>query len=385
MTGAMSTEFGVYVHWPFCAAKCPYCDFNSHVRHGGVDQAEFAVAYETEIAHMAALSPNRTVKSVFFGGGTPSLMEPQTVATILDAIARHWHLSNQVEISLEANPSSVEAGRFKDYRSAGVNRVSLGVQALNDRDLKFLGRLHDVKEARKAVELARKIFPRLSFDMIYARPDQTIGDWTKELESAIDLAADHLSLYQLTIERETPFWNLRKAGKLTPPDSEQAAQLFEVTQEITSARGIPAYEISNHAVSGSECRHNMLYWRNGDYAGIGPGAHGRLTTNVGKHATATQKHPETWMQLVKRQGHGIVENEVLTREAVGDEFLLMQARLREGFDPQEFSSLTGQVLNNKRINDLIDHNMVEWLDSGYLRVTSEGWLVLDAVIADLAA
>ncbi len=377
--------FGVYVHWPFCATKCPYCDFNSHVRHRGVDQYQFAAAYEKEIAHLAALAPNRTVTSIFFGGGTPSLMEPETVATILDAVSSHWHLPDDAEISLEANPSSVEAGRFREYRAVGINRVSLGVQALNDRDLKFLGRLHNVEEARTAIELARKIFPRLSFDLIYARPDQTVADWENELNGAIDFAADHFSFYQLTIEQETPFWSLRKSGKLILPDIEQAAQLYEVTQEIAARRGIPAYEISNHAKQGAECRHNLLYWRNGDYAGIGAGAHGRITTNHGKHALATERIPEQWLQSVESFGHGIVTDETMTSEAVGDEFLLMQSRLREGFDPQVFTQLTGQSLSEERINDLVFHNMVEWLDNGFLRVTAEGWLVLDAVVADLAA
>jgi oxygen-independent coproporphyrinogen-3 oxidase len=377
--------FGVYVHWPFCAAKCPYCDFNSHVRHQPIDQQRFVAAYEMEIAHMAALSPNRTITSVFFGGGTPSLMQPQTVDAIINAIGRHWHLPKGAEITLEANPSSVEAERFRGYRSAGVNRVSLGVQALNDRDLKFLGRLHNVAEARTAIDLARKIFPRLSFDLIYARPDQTVDAWESELNEAIDMAADHLSLYQLTIEQETPFWNLRASGKLTPPNSEQSALLYEATQEITAGRGIPAYEISNHARAGAECQHNLVYWRNGDYAGIGAGAHGRITTNEGKLALSCEMHPETWCEAVEARGHGIINEELLTDEAVGDEFLLMQSRLRAGFDPEGFRRIAGHSLDPQRIADLISHGMVEWLDNGFLRVTSEGWLVLDAVIADLAA
>ncbi len=377
--------FGVYIHWPFCSTKCPYCDFNSHVRHDGVDQSRFVAAYKREIAHMAALAPNRTVTSVFFGGGTPSLMEPKTVAAILNTISSHWHLPDDAEITLEANPSSVEAEHFSDYRASGINRASLGVQALNDRDLNFLGRMHNVEEARAAIELARKTFPRLSFDMIYARPGQTLADWENELNSAIDFTADHLSLYQLTIEQETPFWNLRQSGKLVPPDTEQAAQLYEVTQEITAKRGMPAYEISNHAKPGAECHHNTLYWRNGDYAGIGAGAHGRITTNQGKHALATERNPERWLQSVESSGHGIVTDETMTIEAVGDEFLLMQSRLREGFDPNVFTQLTGQPLSEERIKDLVSHNMVEWLDNGFLRVTAEGWLVLDAVVADLAA
>ncbi len=377
--------FGVYIHWPFCAAKCPYCDFNSHVRHGGVDQKRFVAAYLRELAHMASLAPNRTVTSVFFGGGTPSLMEPETVGAILDSISGHWHLPDEVEITLEANPSSVEARRFQGYRKAGVNRVSLGVQALNDVDLQFLGRLHNVAEARSAIDLARSIFPRLSFDMIYARPDQTINDWEKELNEAIDLSADHLSLYQLTIEEGTPFWNLRQAGKLTPPETEQAALLYEATQEITASRGLPAYEISNHAIPGAECRHNLVYWRYGEYACIGAGAHGRLLANDGRHALACEAHPETWLSSVESIGHGLLVDEVLTSEDTSDEFLLMHCRLREGFHPDRYFELTGRPLNQQRIDDLVSHDMMEYLDNGNLRVTSTGWLVLDAVVADLAA
>ena len=377
--------FGIYIHWPFCAAKCPYCDFNSHVRHKPVDQKLFVEAYLKELDHMAALAPNRTVTSIFFGGGTPSLMEPETVATLLDAIANHWHLPDNTEITLEANPSSVEAGRFRGYRSAGVNRVSLGVQSLDDEQLKFLGRLHNVDEAKRAIELARNTFPRLSFDVIYARPDQTVDQWEQELNQAIDLSADHLSLYQLTIEQETPFWDLRERGKLKPAPTEQAALLYEATQEITAARGIPAYEISNHAVPGAECRHNLTYWRYGDYVGIGAGAHGRLTANDGKHAIICEKHPETWAGLVEKNGHGIILDEVLTLEAMGDEFLLMQARIKEGFDPARFFQITGNEINPEQIKALISYGMIEWLDNGNLRATQRGWLVLDAVIADLAA
>ena len=377
--------FGIYIHWPFCAAKCPYCDFNSHVRHRPIDQSVFLRAYLKELEHMASLAPNRTVTSIFFGGGTPSLMEPKTVATILDAIASHWHMEEDCEISLEANPSSVEADRFRGYRTAGVNRVSLGVQSLDDAQLKFLGRLHNVDEAKRAIEIARETFPRLSFDLIYARPDQTIEQWELELNQAIDLSADHLSLYQLTIEQETPFWDLRARGKLKPPATEQAAQLYEVTQEITAARGLPAYEISNHAVPGAECRHNLTYWRYGDYVGIGAGAHGRITGNDGKHALACEKHPETWAELVARNGHGIILDETLTLEAMGDEFLLMQARVKEGFDPKRFQEITGNEINPDQIKALISYGMIEWLDNGHLRATQQGWLVLDAVIADLAA
>ncbi len=384
-TSPTNPGFGIYIHWPFCTAKCPYCDFNSHVRHKKVDQQRFVEAYLKEMAFMAALAPNRTVTSVFFGGGTPSLMLPETVDTILQAIAGHWHMPDEVEITLEANPSSVEARRFNGYRAAGVNRVSLGVQSLDDEQLKFLGRLHNAQEARRAIELARETFPRLSFDLIYARPDQTIEQWEAELNAAIDLSADHLSLYQLTIEQETPFWNLREAGKLIPPGNDHAALLYEATQEITSGRGLPAYEISNHAKEGAECRHNLVYWRYDDYVGIGAGAHGRLTTNEGKRATECEKHPETWTGRVEKTGHGMINNELLTLEEMGDELLLNQLRLREGFDPARYEKIAGKELNPERIDDLIGYGMVEWLDGDKLRATSKGWLVLDAVIADLAA
>ena len=287
--------FGLYVHWPFCAAKCPYCDFNSHVRHQPVDQPRFVSAFLREMEEMRRLSGPKTVTSIFLGGGTPSLMDPATVGAILDGIARQWHVPDGIEITMEANPSSVEATRFRGYRAAGVNRASLGVQALNDPDLKFLGRLHDVEDALKAIRLAREIFPRMSFDLIYARPHQTVEAWEKELRQAISYAVDHLSLYQLTIEEGTAFFGLHKAGKFIVPDEEQAALLYEATQEITGSEGLPAYEVSNHARPGAESRHNLTYWRYGDYAGIGPGAHGRLTRGRDKLATATERNPEGWL------------------------------------------------------------------------------------------
>ena len=380
-----SPGFGIYVHWPFCAAKCPYCDFNSHVRHNAPDQATFAAAYEAEIAHMASMQPGQTVTSIFFGGGTPSLMEPETVARILEAIQRHWNIADVIEITLEANPTSVEANRFRGYRHAGVNRVSLGVQSLDDTQLKFLGRQHSAKEAVAAVELAREIFPRLSFDLIYARPDQTLESWKQELESAIRLSADHLSLYQLTIEQGTPFFDLHKRGKISIPEPEQAAQLYELTQEITQAHNLPAYEISNHANPGCESRHNLTYWRFGLWAGIGPGAHGRLAMNDGRHATSTQRHPETWLQQVQQKGHGLVEDDLLSLEDSADEMLLMGMRLNEGIDLRRFETECKEPLDPLRIKDLVKHGMVERLGEHYLRATPRGALVLDAVIADLAS
>jgi putative oxygen-independent coproporphyrinogen III oxidase len=377
--------FAVYVHWPFCASKCPYCDFNSHVRHQPVDQERFVRAFAREIAHMAAQTPGRSVTSVFFGGGTPSLMRPQTVGAILDAIGTAWTVEAGAEITLEANPTSVEAERFKGYREAGVNRVSLGVQALNDHDLRRLGRLHSAAEALAAVKVAAAIFERSSFDLIYARPHQTPQAWRAELEQAIGHAAEHLSLYQLTIEPGTWFERLHKAGKLVVPDEEEGRVLYEVTQEICEAHGLPAYEISNHARAGAESRHNLVYWRYGEYVGVGPGAHGRLVTGNARLATVTEKHPETWLERVEREGHGIIEEEVLSAEAEGDEFLLMGLRLKEGIDPARYAAFTGRPLDEARIRTLEGHGFLARGVDNRLAVTREGFPVLDAVVADLAA
>ncbi|HEY5080962.1 MAG TPA: radical SAM family heme chaperone HemW [Bauldia sp.] len=381
--------FGVYVHWPFCAAKCPYCDFNSHVRHAPPDQARFAAAFVREIARTAERAPGRTVTSIFLGGGTPSLMEPRTVATVLDAVAAHWPVAANAEVTMEANPSSVEAERFRGYRAAGVNRISLGVQALNDKDLKFLGRLHNAEEALRAIDIARATFPRLSFDLIYARPGQTPAEWEAELQRALTLAADHLSLYQLTIEQGTPFYALRNAGKLKPSDDELAADLYAVTQSVCDAAGMPAYEISNHAVPGAESRHNLVYWRYGEYAGIGPGAHGRLKLADGRHATAAERVPEAWLEKVESWGDGLVVDDLLTPEEEGDELLLMGLRLAEGIDLTRYRSFAGRSLDEARLTELVAHGMVERAGvagSGErLRATRAGFFVLDAVVADLAA
>jgi oxygen-independent coproporphyrinogen-3 oxidase len=377
--------FAVYVHWPFCAAKCPYCDFNSHVRHQPVDQARFAEAFATEIAMTADRTGRRDVASIFLGGGTPSLMEPATVGKVLDAAAKHWNLAADAEITMEANPSSVEAERFRGYRAAGVNRVSLGVQALDDRELRFLGRLHNVEEAYRAIEIARATFPRLSFDLIYARPGQTPEAWAAELKQAIGRAADHLSLYQLTIEDGTPFANLYAAGKLKVPDPDQAADLYAVTQEICDAAGMPAYEVSNHARPGAECRHNLVYWRYGEYAGIGPGAHGRLRLHDGRHATSTERLPEAWLARVEARGDGLVVDDILTQEEEGDEMLLMGLRLAEGIDVARYQRLAGRALDPAQVADLVAHGMVERTLAGRVRATRAGFFVLDAVVADLAA
>ena len=382
---SLTSPFAVYVHWPFCLSKCPYCDFNSHVRHGGVDEARFLRAYETEIAATAARVPGRTVSSIFFGGGTPSLMQPSTVQTILDCIGKHWSVAPNVEVTLEANPTSVEATRFRGYRAAGVNRVSLGVQALDDAALKELGRLHTAQEALDAVAVARSIFGRYSFDMIYARPQQSLDAWAAELKRAIAEAAEHLSLYQLTIEPDTPFFGLHKAGKLTVPDEDLARDLYDLTQSICSAAGLPAYEISNHARPGAECRHNLVYWRGHDYAGVGPGAHGRLTIDGRRVATATEKRPEAWLMRVEETGTGFTVDEKLTSGETADEYLLMGLRLAEGIDTARYSALSGRDLDPKRISILREEGAVETTTDGRLRVTKSGFPLLDAVVADLAA
>jgi oxygen-independent coproporphyrinogen-3 oxidase len=377
--------FGVYIHWPFCQAKCPYCDFNSHVRRAGIDEARYVAAFAREIAHMAALAPGRTVGSVFFGGGTPSLMKPGTVGAILDAIGRHWPVVADCEVTLEANPTSVEAGRFAGYRAAGVNRVSLGVQSLVEADLKALGRLHTVGEALVAVGIAAKLFERFSFDLIYARPGQTPDAWREELVEALAHAPTHLSLYQLTIEPGTAYAALHAAGKLHVPDADHARELYDVTQDICSKFGMPAYEVSNHARPGEECRHNLLYWRYGEYAGIGPGAHGRLVTARGRRAFVSERAPEAWLDYVERDGHGIITEEALAREDEADEFLLMGLRLREGIDPKRFESLAGRRFDHARIADLAREGLIETCPDGRLRVAPAGFPVLDAIVADLAA
>ncbi len=360
MSAADPTPFGVYIHWPFCLSKCPYCDFNSHVRHVAIDETRYVAAFAAEIAATAARAPGRTVSTIFFGGGTPSLMQPQTVAAILDTVARHWRLAPDVEITLEANPSSVEATRFRGYRAAGVNRVSLGVQSLDDAVLKQLGRLHTVREALDAVAVARGIFERYSFDLIYARPGQSVAAWRAELSRAIAEAAEHLSLYQLTIEPDTPFAALHAGGKLVLPDS-------------------------NHARPGAECKHNLVYWRGEEYAGVGPGAHGRLDIEGIRHATATEKRPEAWLMRVEALGHGVTTDDPLSRDEQADEFLLMGLRLTEGIDPGRYAALAGRPLDTQRIASLVGHGFVETTAEGRLRVTRSGFPVLDAVVADLAA
>ncbi|MFN3746041.1 MAG: radical SAM family heme chaperone HemW [Hyphomicrobiaceae bacterium] len=377
--------FGVYIHWPFCASKCPYCDFNSHVRMAGTDEPRFAAAFRREVAHMAALARSRTVTSIFLGGGTPSLMKPETVGGILDAIAGAWPVARDAEITLEANPSSVEADRFTGYRAAGVNRVSLGVQALNDGDLKALGRLHSVAEARRAIDIAARTFERYSFDLIYARPGQTPEVWRAELAEALSVVRDHLSLYQLTIEEGTPFAGLHRAGKLAVPAPEVADELYGITQALTEAAGIPAYEISNHARPGAESRHNLTYWRYGEYAGVGPGAHGRLVINGQRRALMTERRPESWAASVEQHGHAIVEDAPLAPAEEADEMLLMGLRLAEGIDLRRLQALGGVRPSPGAIERLERLALLERRAPDHLVATRAGRFVLNELVLQLSA
>ncbi|MBL6938969.1 MAG: coproporphyrinogen III oxidase [Alphaproteobacteria bacterium] len=378
------TGFGIYVHWPFCAAKCPYCDFNSHVRTQ-IDESGWidAVVRELEWTAEQQGAARPIVETVFFGGGTPSLMQGTSVARTLDTIARLWRTANDVEVTLESNPASADATRFADYRAAGVNRLSLGVQALNDADLKMLGRLHNVAEAKEALALAMRIFDRVSLDLIYARPDQSLDQWRAELTEALAFGTDHLSLYQLTIEPATPFATLYKTGALHIPDEDRAAGLFELTQEMSEAAGRPAYEISNHAKPGSEARHNLLYWRYGSYAGVGPGAHGRLDLGGKRIATQTERLPERWRDIVSRQGHGLIEQTEIWTEDAAREHLLMNLRLAEGLDLAAYKARWGTAPNPRHIALLQEDGLVR-LEGSRLVATPRGRLLLNSVIAALA-
>lgn len=378
---------GVYIHWPFCRSKCPYCDFNSHARDG-VDQARWRNALLAELDYWADATEGRTVASIFFGGGTPSLMPPDTVAALIDRARRRWTVSPDAEITLEANPTSVEAENFAALAAAGVNRVSLGVQALNDADLKFLGRRHSPREALDAVAVARKHFARVNFDLIYARPGQSVEAWRAELQQALAGAGEHLSVYQLTIEKQTAFEGAYRRGDFVLPDEDTSAALYETTQEILAAAGLPAYEISNHARPGAESRHNLVYWRYGDYVGIGPGAHGRPRVGAEKLATRQHRAPEIWLEQVERQGHATTERRVLPPEEQAQEALLMGLRLTHGIDAARFREATGTALDDaldaRGLADMIEGGFVA-RDEKTLRATREGLLRLNAVLAKLAA
>ena len=330
-SGASANPLAIYIHWPFCQSKCPYCDFNSYARRT-ISEEQYLEAALSELDHYAAETRGRPLSSIFFGGGTPSLMMPHTVGDLLDKIAALWPVESACEITLEANPSSVESDRFEGYRIAGVNRVSLGVQSLSDEQLRFLGRLHTAAEARQALEVAGGHFERMSFDLIYARPGQTEFEWRSELREALALARGHLSLYQLTIEPETAFFDLYRRGKLRVPGPDLSADLYTLTQEMCEAAGLPAYEVSNHAAPGQESRHNLIYWRYGDYLGIGPGAHGRLTVGARKYATAAEKAPAAWYAKVNECGSGCEEHFELHSRQQAEEAVLMGLRLREGLD-----------------------------------------------------
>jgi putative oxygen-independent coproporphyrinogen III oxidase len=376
--------FGIYVHWPFCAAKCPYCDFNSHVR-SQIDDLGWVSGILRELQFVAELQgvSRPAVETIFFGGGTPSLMRGQSVAKVLDTIAKLWPMAPDVEITLESNPASADAERFRDYRNAGVNRLSLGVQALSDADLRALGRLHNVAEAKAALRLATGCFDRVSLDLIYARPTQTIAQWRSELSEALAFGTDHLSLYQLTIEPATPFATLARTGALTIPDDDTAAALYEVTQELTDAAGIPAYEISNHARSGAECRHNQLYWRYGDYAGVGPGAHGRFTLSGRRMALSSERLPERWRAKIDVQGHAFVEHFEVTRQDAAREHLLMNLRLTEGIELTRYESRWKTSLDRQRMAALEEEGLLQ-VRNGHVAATQSGRLVLNSLIAALA-
>jgi oxygen-independent coproporphyrinogen-3 oxidase len=376
--------FGIYIHWPFCQAKCPYCDFNSHVT-ARIDSARWMSSYLSEIRRLAPETEGRTVRSVFFGGGTPSLMEPELVDAVLAEVRRHWRVANDWEVTLEANPSSSDAARFRGYRQAGVNRLSMGFQALNDADLKQLGRLHTVAEAEAAFAIARGCFERVSFDLIYARQEQTIAAWEAELQRAIALSPDHLSLYQLTIEDGTAFGDRFARGKLRGlPNESLAADMFARTQEICEAAGMPAYEVSNHCRPGQESQHNLIYWRYGDYLGIGPGAHGRISHGGSRSATESHRAPGKWLEEVETRGVGESVRVVLSQAESADEHLLMGLRLTEGIDMARHARLAGRPLDPERIAFLQSLGAVR-IQNGRLATTAEGRLVLNAVLRELTA
>jgi oxygen-independent coproporphyrinogen-3 oxidase len=378
---ANSGDLALYVHWPFCVSKCPYCDFNSHVR-ASIDQLAWRNALLADLAHEARLLPGRRLTSIFFGGGTPSLVDPRTVEALIEAANTHWPAADDLEITLEANPNSVEAARFRDLADAGVNRVSLGLQSLDDEALRFLGRAHSVAEGLAALGIAQAVFPRVSFDLIYALPGDDEARWSASLERALGFGTGHLSLYQLTLEPGTRFAALHAAGKLHPLDADHAAALYELTTERTAAAGIPPYEISNHARPGEESRHNLTYWRYGDYAGVGPGAHGR---RLGLR-TARHRKPENFLSAVARNGHGIAEEAALSPQEAADEALVMGLRLSTGIDAEALAGRVGveSLVDWRKVDRLVASGHLE-RDPGRLATTVAGRLLLDSVLAEIAA
>ena len=377
--------FGLYVHWPFCQSKCPYCDFNSHVREK-IDQSRWTTGLLAEIEYFAANADGRPLDTIFFGGGTPSLMNPETIATVIETARKAWSFSNDIEITMEANPSSVEASRFAEYANAGVNRVSLGVQSLSDKALKFLGRQHSAEDAIKAIEIASSNFSRWSVDLIYALPGQSLRAWETELETVLSFASTHLSAYQLTIEPGTAFHGAHSRGLFEMPEEELAGQLFEETQSIMASKGLENYEISNHAQPGEEARHNLIYWRGGSWVGVGPGAHGRLDICGQRTALRQVRSPEAWISKVEGSGHGIAESQTLDSHDIGRENLMMGLRLNEGVDLQRLSLQTGASLDTfideTALNILIENGFLE-INASHLRATSEGRQRLNAVLSRL--
>lgn len=382
-------EFGVYVHWPFCAAKCPYCDFNSHVSSSPIDEARFAKAYKAEITYWAQSLDQNTppINSIFFGGGTPSLMSPDLVAQILTTLEEQWGFDSNIEISLEANPQSVDAANFKNLRQAGVNRLSIGVQAFDDRALKALGRLHDKNQARLAIETAQNNFDRFSFDLIYARPHQSLESWADELQQAFSFAPPHLSLYQLTIEPNTPYKKLYDAGKLAVPAQEMAADFFERTQELCTRAGLPAYEVSNHAKEGDYARHNLLYWRYGDFLGLGPGAHGRVSIAGQRYETVTKKMPQEWLNMIEEQGHAIEQRSVLNKQTQATEMLLMGMRLYSGLSLTQIEMTTGHTIADEVLTSLVEDELINPQSNKHnekhLVTTPKGMMLLNYLVNQL--
>ena len=373
--------FGLYIHWPFCQAKCPYCDFNSHVSKE-IDQSRWLNAYLSEIDRYAAELPGRVLTSVFFGGGTPSLMDPDVVAAILERVRQRWPTANDLEVTLEANPGSVEMGRFRAYSQGGVSRVSMGIQALNDDDLRRLGRLHSVAEARQAFEIAKNCFDRVSFDLIYARQHQSLDAWRGELSEALQMAADHLSLYQLTIEQGTAFGDRYARGRLKGlPQDDHAADMYEITQDLCEAAGLMAYEVSNHAKPGAESRHNLIYWRYGDYAGIGPGAHGRITLNGRRHATVGWSAPDRWLREVEA-GQGEKSRDAIAHCDQADEYLMMGMRVADGIDRRRYAALAGRDLDEGQLAYLEELGMIV-TDGAAVRATKRGRPVLNEILRRL--
>ena len=374
--------FGIYVHWPFCLSKCPYCDFNSHV-HDTIDHEAFAKAYLSEIKYIADMTKGRTVDTVFFGGGTPSLMKPETVKLILDAIKSHWNVSPDCEVTLEANPTSSEAEKFRAFKAAGVNRLSLGIQSLRGEDLKFLGRTHDTEQAKAAIQMAADTFDRFSYDLIYARPKQTVEEWQAELKEALQIAAGHISLYQLTIEKNTPFFIQHARGEFKVPEEELAADFYDATDEMIKAAGFSSYEVSNYAKPGQESRHNLIYWRYGDYAGIGPGAHGRLTLDGQKFATRTHRAPDIWLQRVQANGHSHHDFEVIDPLQRLQEATMMGLRLEEGVPLSRLEAEYGgdplSVIEQRKISKLCDEGLLI-SENGIIRATHSGRKCLNGVL-----